>query len=607
LKTAAIYGRVSSAKQKEEQTIGSQITALKEYAAKQGYSVPPEWIFKDEGYSGAMLQRPGLEEMRDLAAEGQITNILIYSPDRLSRKYAYQVLLIEEFSRYGVEVVFIKSPQATTPEEHLLVQFQGMFAEYERAQIAERCRRGKKHRAKTGSVNVLSNAPYGYRYVKKNESAGAYYEVMEQEAKSVQKTFRLFTKELKSIGEITRILTSECIPTRFGKKVWERSTVWAMLRNPAYKGTACYGKTKKADRQKVTRKLRQRGGFSPRNSCSQERPKEEWIEIPVPALIEESTFQLAQERLEKNKQFSKRRTIEPTLLQGLLVCSECGYTVYRTSTRTSKRKIYYYRCLGSDKYRHQGRRVCNNRPMRQDYLDALVWDQVLNMIKDPKIIHQEITRRIKESKASNPTIKRKEAIIKENVRVRKGINRLIDGFQEGIIELSELRIRTTDLRKREKTLHGELKALEAALVGKTTYLKLVNKVDNFMDQINKSEESMPIEDRQRVLRLIVKEILVGPQTLTIKHSIPFADSTDIENGKNNNALISNGSAEHASLESKSYLLCGRSRFADPGKCVSALSATGRPLNHLLPSDTNRNRLRLFFYINDLIVFPCKTS
>ena len=167
MKTAAIYARVSSERQKEEQTIASQIAALIEYSRQEGYTVPAEWIFQDEGYSGATLTRPGLERLRDLAAEGQIEHVLIYSPDRLSRKYAYQVLLIEEFARHAVEVVFIKSPQASTPEEHLLLQFQGMIAEYERAQIAERTRRGKRHRAKAGSINVLSGAPYGFRYVKK--------------------------------------------------------------------------------------------------------------------------------------------------------------------------------------------------------------------------------------------------------------------------------------------------------------------------------------------------------------------------------------------------------------------------------------------------------
>ena len=153
-KPAAIYARVSSDRQKENHTIASQTAALIEYAQGNGYTVPAEWVFQDEGYSGANLVRPGLEALRDLAAEGQIRAALVYSPDRLSRKYAYQVLLAEELSGCGVELVFLKAPAGTSPEDQLLVQFQGMIAEYERAQIIERSRRGKRHKAQAGLVNT---------------------------------------------------------------------------------------------------------------------------------------------------------------------------------------------------------------------------------------------------------------------------------------------------------------------------------------------------------------------------------------------------------------------------------------------------------------------
>src|SRR5947209_10408054 len=194
-KPAAIYARVSSDRQKEQHTIASQTAALIDYAQANGYTVPAEWIFQDEGYSGAILVRPGLEALRDLAAEGQIVAVLVYSPDRLSRKYAYQVLLAEELSRCGVELVFLKSPAGASPEDQLLIQFQGMIAEYERAQIAERCRRGKRHKAQQGSVNVLSGAPYGYRYVKKSETAEAYYQVIEAEAQVVRWIFDAYTRQ----------------------------------------------------------------------------------------------------------------------------------------------------------------------------------------------------------------------------------------------------------------------------------------------------------------------------------------------------------------------------------------------------------------------------
>src|SRR2546425_2505064 len=386
-KPAAIYARVSSDRQKENHTIASQTAALIEYAQTNGYSVPPEWVFQDEGYSGAILVRPGLEALRDLAAEGQIAAVLVYSPDRLSRKYAYQVLLSEELSRCGVELVFLKAPAGATPEDQLLVQFQGMIAEYERAQIVERCRRGKKHMAQQGGVNVLSGAPYGYRYVRKTETSAAYYEVIEAEAQVVRLVFEAYTQQGLSINAIARMLNERQIPTRTAKTRWERSTVWGILRNPAYQGKACYGKTELRPRQRITRPLRQRNRPPIRNSANHERPRQDWIEIPVPALVSETTFALAQEQLQKNKHHSTRRTIEPTLLQGILVCQQCGYALYRTSTETTKRKLYYYRCLGSDGYRRLKGSVCSNRPIRQDYLDEFVWKEIIHLLDEPAPIN----------------------------------------------------------------------------------------------------------------------------------------------------------------------------------------------------------------------------
>ena len=186
MKMAAIYARVSSEQQREENTIASQTAALIEFAKTHELEVPKQWVFEDEGYSGATLERPGLERVRDLAAEGQIQVVLAYAPDRLSRKYAYQILLIEELARNGVETLFVKAPQGVSAEDQLLVQFQGMIAEYERAQILERSRRGKRHRARAGEVGVMSGAPYGYRYIRKSEEAPAAYAVIEAEARVAQ-------------------------------------------------------------------------------------------------------------------------------------------------------------------------------------------------------------------------------------------------------------------------------------------------------------------------------------------------------------------------------------------------------------------------------------
>jgi len=520
MQIAGIYARVSSDRQKEAHTIDSQVASLVEYAQNEKYVVPDDWIFQDEGYSGSILERPGLERLRDLASEGQIETVLIYSPDRLSRKYAYQVLLTEEFSRYGTDVIFIKSPKATTPEEQLLLQFQGMIAEYERAQIIERTRRGKRHRAKMGSINVLSGAPYGYRYIKKSEYASAYYKIVEKEAEIVKKTYKLYVEDGLSIAAIVRWLNDHGIPTRKRISQWERSTVWGMLRNPAYKGTACFGKTKKSERKKITRPLRQKGGFSSRCSASQPRSKSDWIEIPVPAIIEDQVFFRAEEKLEENKRYARKRTIVPSLLQGILVCNQCGYAYYRTSTTTSKRKIYYYRCLGSDDYRYTNGRVCQTKPIRQDYLDEIIWKQIIDLLKNPGLIRSEIKRRIQTIQDSNPTKQRKEVLSKKIKKTEKTIEKLLDAYQEDLLQLDELRSRMPDLRKREKSLKSEFTSVDSLYTDQQAIFKLTENTENFLLKLRKTSDMITVTERQKILRLLVKDILIDDDTIRIQHSIP---------------------------------------------------------------------------------------
>jgi len=523
MKTAAIYARVSSDQQKEKNTIASQSAALVEFAKSKGYSVPAEWIFQDEGYSGASLLRPGLERVRDLAAEGQIQAVLAFSPDRLSRKYAYRVLLIEEVGRHGVQVMFIKAPQAETPEDQLLLQFQGMIAEYERAQILERSRRGKRHRARQGEVNVLSGAPYGYRYVRKSEERAGYYEVIETEAQVVRQAYEMYTRDGLSIGGVTRRLNEQGVPTKKCKGQWERSTVWAMLRNPAYKGTACFGKTQTAQRQRINnRTLRLRGGLPARNSASHELPREQWIEIAVPGLISEDTFALAQERLACNKQFASRRTIEPSILQGLLHCRHCGYALYRTSTRSSARKIAYYRCLGSEAWRYAGKARCSARPIRFDLLEYIVWTELVRLLEDRTLIQAELNRRLEAARNASPAQRREETLTRELAQANKRMERLLTAYQEELLSLDELRRRMPELRRREQTLRTELEMLHTQVADQAAYLRVAQTLSTFLESLRVNVQTLDVRDRQRITRLLVKEVVVGDDSITIRHSIPNA-------------------------------------------------------------------------------------
>jgi site-specific DNA recombinase len=196
----------------------------------------------------------------------------------------------------------------------------------------------------------MSGAPYGYRYMRKTDEAPAAYIVHEPEARVVRRVYEMYTVQGLSIGEITRRVNAESIPTRKVSARWERSTVWAVLRNPTYRGVACFGKKRASSRTRVIRPQRGRGVTTPSMTAGHERPREEWIEIPVPALVSEEGFARAQELLQENKIRSRRRTIEPSVVQGLVSCQKCGYAFSRTSTRTSARKI---RSKLSDVLSHQ--------------------------------------------------------------------------------------------------------------------------------------------------------------------------------------------------------------------------------------------------------------
>jgi len=547
MRMAAIYARVSSEQQREANTIASQTASLIEFAQGQDLEVPQEWVFEDDGYSGATLERPGLERVRDLAAEGQIQVVLAYSPDRLSRKYAYQILLIEELARSGVETLFVKAPQGSSAEDQLLVQFQGMISEYERAQILERSRRGKRHRAQSGEVSVMSGAPYGYRYVRKTDVAPAAYVVLEAEARVVARIYEMYTVDGLSIGEITRQINAEGIPTRKASARWERSTVWAVLRNSAYRGLACFGKTRASSRTRVIRPQRRRGVITPSMTAGHERPRDEWIEIPVPALVSEDRFARAQELLQENKVRSRRRTIEPSIVQGMVSCQKCGYAFSRTSTRTSARKIHYYKCLGSDGWRKLGGPVCDNgRLVRQDLLDQIVWAEVIRLLEDPTLIQQELDRRLAAARSSDPAKKREQSLQRELVHVGKGIERLLSAYQEALMSIEQLRERMPGLRQREQALRGELQAIADQANDRAVFLRLAENLTAFLERLRGAADTLSITERQRIVRLLVKDVLIGDDTITIRHSISVPPQ--------------GGNLPSKRADGQNYLLCKGSDF-----------------------------------------------
>ena len=360
LSSVALYARVSSQRQAEELTIRSQVSALRQRLQQDGFTLLDEFCFLDEGYSGSTLVRPALERLRDTAHCGGIDRLYVHSPDRLARKYVYQMLLLEELTRHGVQVVFLNhNPQDQSAEGDLLLQMQGMIAEYERAKILERTRRGRRFAARQGKVSVLGHAPYGYRYVSKHDGDGeARYDIMLEEARIVREVFQWVALEGLSLGRVVARLAEQGVSTAKGNPRWDTATIRGMLLNPAYTGTAKYGKTRLVPRSSGRRPKRGDPPLPRQEKVAQATLPEEQDPISVPTLVSTELFQAAAERLAENRRrYREQKAGAEFLLSGLLVCHRCGsaYCGRRSRQPGSDRRYVYYRCLGTDKYRHAGR------------------------------------------------------------------------------------------------------------------------------------------------------------------------------------------------------------------------------------------------------------
>lgn len=531
----ALYARVSSVQQAEAHTVASQVAALRERVASDGLTVSEAMQFLDEGSSGATLVRPALERLRDIVAAGSVDRLYVHSPDRLARKYAYQVLLVDEFRRAGVEVIFLNRALGHSPEDDLLLQVQGMIAEYERAKIIERHRRGKRHAARVGAVNVLSGAPYGYRYVTKYEGGGqARYEIMPDEARVVRQVFDWVGRDRQTIGEVCRRLTQAGEVTRTGKTVWDRSVVWGILKNPAYTGAAAFGKTRHGPLRPRLRAQRNRP-VQPRRAVSiSDVPPEEWITIPVPALVELEVFAAVQEQLQENKRHARQQSRRGALylLQGLLQCQHCGYAFYgkrlSPSARKGKPRAYaYYRCLGTDAYRFGGERICQNTQVRTDLLDVAVWQEVCTLLAHPERLAEESRRRLQpETRTKRTPLSTLEGQIS---KLRQGVARLIDSYAEGLIDKGEFEPRVTRLRQRLARVEEQHQALadEAALQGELQLI--IGRLEDFAAKLHDGLEAADWASQRDLIRALVKRVEVARDDVNIVFRVdPYPGDTDIE-------------------------------------------------------------------------------
>jgi site-specific DNA recombinase len=507
----ALYARVSDPKEKRG-TIESQIEALQAYVKAKGYEVAEAYVCRDR-YTGTELARPELDRLRDGAQAGAFDAVLVYDPDRLSRKYAYQILILEEFERLGIPMIFLEQPPPDDPKAVLLVQIQGAVAEYERTKITERYRRGKLYRARQGEV-FWDPVPYGYRRVPRQDGSPAHLVVDGPQAEVVRKVFAWHADESMSVRQIARRLSREGYPTARGGAHWGESTVHRILRRDAYLGvlyynTSCWAPVSSPE------------GGAPRNKRSP-RPRSEWIAISIPPLIEREVFERSQARHGPNRQFSPRNLHEEQwLLRRLLRCGECGLKCSCVADRRRPHMppAYYYRC-GPPRVPGQPR--CRPNHVRAQPLDALVWEEVRNHLLHPELLIRAQTTALESTSPDASFLSRQiDSAKKRHVQVNAERRRLLDAYQGGFLEKEEFEDRAQAVARRIEALEKELQALQEEHRHATEGNRLLERIHQFASVITQRLEEMNFQERQALVRAVLEEVVLCGDTVKLYFKIPL--------------------------------------------------------------------------------------
>ena len=502
----ALYARVSTRQQEQEATIESQVAQLLSYAQQQGYRIDPAHQYLDQAVSGAQLQRRGLNQVRDAVAAHEIELLLCAAPDRLARTLGLQLVLLEEFRRAGVTVVFLDHPQlGTDPQSQLLLQIQGAFAEYERDLIRERLYRGKLYRLRQGQVPA--RAPYGYHYQPRTAESAPAWEVLPATAAVVQQIFTWYAEEGWTLRHIQAQLNTQGTPAPQGKH-WQTSALHYILTQSAYRGIAYVNRSTQPP--ETIGEPRQHGHGRRRTPRRVARPPEEWIAIPVPPLVTPQLWALAQERLQMNAQFATRNARRTYLLRGLLVFGVCGHIL---QARTVQGQPTYYVCRYGGKYRapDQPRHTCS---VRADSIEPLVWQALTDLLHDPTRLREAWEALHAETQPQSGEV---HAWQQRYTQLQQQAQRLLDAYQCGILTLDEL-------RQRRDRLQHELRGLEARLAQVTAQPPATLAWDVFTQRITRALQAPDPETQQEVIRLLIERIVISDHEISIEHIIPLEDA-----------------------------------------------------------------------------------
>lgn len=514
----AAYARVSTTHQAERQTIDQQLQALQAYALEQGLLLGPEHIYRDDGHSGARLDRPGLDRLRDAVARGEVERVLITSPDRLARRYAYQVWLLEELERAGCSVIFLERPPSDDPQDTLLIQIRGAVAEYERTVIADRLRRGRLAALQAGRLLPWTIPPFGYRLDPQRPRDPGGVRVEEAEAEVVRQIFRWYVEEGISLYSVAQRLSDRRIPTATGKTIWTPGTVRAILTNHSYQGTAYGNREQRVPARKryplVGREPKGEGGLS-----RQQRAPKEWIGVPVPAIVLPEQFVEAQERLARNQQWALRNTHGQYLLRRLVSCRRCGLAHWVSNNG----RHAYYQCGGKQalvlRYRHER---CEAPKVVTEQLDEVVWGDVCQLLGDPSVLEDALRWARQGWLGSEDRAARRQGARRRQAEVERQIQRLVDAYVASVLTLDELQRRRVKLDQRLSELRRESRQLAGEEVRGEHMEAIATRAEEFRAAIARGLDQASFEERRQLVELLIDRVVVDAPEVEIRYVIPLS-------------------------------------------------------------------------------------
>ena len=541
----AIYARVSTNNQQKEGTIASQVTMLKTYAHQQGWSVLPKHEYIDDGVSGTRLDRPALDRLRESARCGELDAVVMVSPDRLARTYAHQWLLIEELEKSHTQLIFLHNPFGDTPQGTLLIQMQGIMAEYERAQISERCRRGRLEKARRGEFIPWAYHCYGYQYLPKRHGCAPQVVIAEPEAELVRQMFTWLIEEHLSCRQITKRLNSLGIPTPTRKnQVWHSATVRAILTNRVYCGQARYNY-----RQSVVPSLRRKPEPQLPNlkTGRRYRPESEWVMGQAPALISEAVFEKAQLQLQRNAELAQklyRPHSRRYLLRRLVQCGECGLSMVCICQpgKNKQSEYLYYACKGLCPLSCGRTTACSAKRVRADRLDLVVWEALIQLLDTPSLIpelHAQWTQ-TKSLDLAHITA-RHDQLLQRRKRLDRQVQNLLDAYQEDVITLLELKQRRQKLNLDLQQIDQEIQNLTLHHHQAIHWQHIIANVELFHSLLTHNLHQLSFEERQAVVQCLIQKVTVTGQAVDIALVLPFDSPPQI---LQNDFAVSEGNPGH---------------------------------------------------------------